>query len=201
MKTIADLKDFTWKDYKHICDPRVYRKGSLVHPIASQQFVQKNLQSNNIESIYSRDSTLRTGLPFENPQQFLPLLEQQIIRQNNPASLLKFWNYALEQRWIPKPYSANIALGKPAIQSSICSASCYQDVNQDASLLVDGNLESSSRSHTDFEATAWVMIDLVQIYEIRSILIYVRPDSHQNFCNYSLHFSLNHQDWGLAYKK
>ena len=198
---IADTRDFTWLNHKHVDDPRVYKKNTIVHPVTGTNFIEKNLMANDVVSIFDYKSTLYSGIKFENPIQFMPVLEKRIKDHKNADLLIRFWNFALAEGWVKVPPAINVAFAKPAIQSSCHAASRFQDVRQDASLLVDGIIEPHSRSHTDFEPQPWVMIDLIYTYEVRNIIIYVRPFSFERFRDFRIETSLDDCEWTTIYRK
>ncbi|MGZ8779637.1 MAG: galactose-binding domain-containing protein, partial [Thermoanaerobaculia bacterium] len=69
----------------------------------------------------------------------------------------------------------NIALGKPATQSSVWTGSGrVNDVQIDGGFAVDGNY--TAQNHTDSNAQAWWQVDLGATYPIETIWIYNRAD-------------------------
>ncbi len=198
---IADLTWFEWRNHKHIKDQRIYETPKIVHPVTSINFVRKNLMQNDIETLFSSNSTLFSGLQFEKAEEFLPILEHEIKKKKDPELLIKFWNYALEQRWISTLPAVNIAFAKPVTQSSICTFSLMQNLEQDASTVVNGIIDANTWCHTDFEENPWIMIDLLNFYEIRSILVYVRPDSFHRFRDFRIDLSIDKENWNTLYRK
>lgn len=68
----------------------------------------------------------------------------------------------------------NISTGKKAIQSSISDWSVYQDISLDASNVLNGKPDGRYKFHTDWENRPWWQVDLEEIQEIKSIVIFNR---------------------------
>ena len=76
-----------------------------------------------------------------------------------------------------------------------------QNLEQDASTVVNGIIDANTWCHTDFEENPWIMIDLLNFYEIRSILVYVRPDSFHRFRDFRIDLSIDKENWNTLYRK
>lgn len=70
----------------------------------------------------------------------------------------------------------NIALGKPASQSSISQWSYKRNPTNDAAGGVDGKPDGTMGFHTDYEDSPWWMVDLSGIFGITEIRIFNRID-------------------------
>ncbi|XP_067942832.1 uncharacterized protein [Watersipora subatra] len=66
----------------------------------------------------------------------------------------------------------NLALGKPAIQSSD-----YSQSDHPAQKAVDGNTNGSEFSHTEIKGNQWWMVNLGEQYEITNIELYNRNEN------------------------
>ncbi|MGC8536644.1 MAG: glycosyltransferase family 2 protein, partial [Rhizomicrobium sp.] len=94
--------------------------------------------------------------------------------------LRDYWRRQLEGGWrasiIPRPPGPNIALGKPATQSSISEWSLEDAPEKDASRLVSGQFSGLYNNHTGFDDPPWWRVDLGAPTEITEIRIYNRLD-------------------------
>lgn len=82
------------------------------------------------------------------------------------------------RRSIPEVFSVrlvNVAIGKPASQSSLS----HWSVEGDASRAVSGAMPPAFAFHTDIEDTPWWQVDLVDVYPIETIVLHNRLDSLQ----------------------
>jgi hypothetical protein len=97
--------------------------------------------------------------------------------------------------------STNVAVGKPASQSSLSAWS----TENDASGAVSGMMPETFGFHTGVEAAPWWMVDLLQLYRIDRIVIHNRLDSLQELARSCLvDISEDGTSWvivhaGLAY--
>ncbi len=92
-------------------------------------------------------------------------------------SLATYWsaqlNKGLLHSVVSRPPFANIALGRPARQSSLSEWSTGPD---DAQGAVSGNFTGSYQFHTNFEFSPWWEVDLPGRFVIRQIGIYNRME-------------------------
>ncbi len=77
----------------------------------------------------------------------------------------------------PRPRAKNIALGKPATQSSVCAWSVGKTPETDAAGAVDGTIDGKYSFHTDVENHPWWQVDLSKSLEISEIWIFNRIDN------------------------
>jgi len=68
----------------------------------------------------------------------------------------------------------NVALTKPATQSSISQWSTGFTTEEDAGIATNGDAESDAFFHTEYEDSAWWQVDLQEIYSIIMIRIHNR---------------------------
>lgn len=72
------------------------------------------------------------------------------------------------------PSTDNVALNKPASQSSTSQWSNGRTPEQDAARAVDGNSQKAMAFHTAKESSPWWMVDLLKVHEIECINIFNR---------------------------
>lgn len=77
-----------------------------------------------------------------------------------------------------EPELANVALGKPAVQSSVSKWSLGDSVEADAAGAVDGDNSKPYGFHTNIETNPWWMVDLGIKYRIHEIHIYNRSGDY-----------------------
>jgi hypothetical protein len=117
-------------------------------------------------------------------------------------TLKLYWQYQLSGAYksgVGRPHGgANVALHKPADQSSISEWSHGRTTQEDASRLVSGLFSKDYNNHTARERRPWWSVDLLNEYMIREIVIFNRIDQ-EFFADYTLHFelylSLDGVDW------
>jgi hypothetical protein len=74
----------------------------------------------------------------------------------------------------PPPALPNVAVGKPARQSSISELSLHADVEQDAAGAVSGQVTGQYQFHTDMEDAPWWQVDLGAPHEMVDVRIFNR---------------------------
>lgn len=199
-----DTNDFTFMKHKYIYDPKVHRYMSVCHPVVGKEFMEKNLLVADVTSIFDKQSDLYTGINalFKmNNLSFLDFLEKKIKEKKSLKLLTEFWNFSFSEGWIKHLPAINYAFAKPAVQSSVGQYSSFNDPKLDASLVVDGFIVGGTKSHTSFEKNPWLLIDLEKIIEIRSVVIYVRPENFHIFNDFYISFSNDFNQWDIEYRK
>lgn len=90
----------------------------------------------------------------------------------------------------------NVALGKPATQSSTSRWS----MNDDASRAVSGTMPASFAFHTDVEDRPWWLVDLLESYPIEAIVVHNRLDGLQERARtLKVEVSEDHQSWVVVH--
>lgn len=79
----------------------------------------------------------------------------------------------------PQPTGKNLALNKPATQSSLSVWSIGATVEEDAAGAVNGIITGRQQFHTGHEASAWWQVDLQAVETIRVIRLFNRLDAPQ----------------------
>jgi hypothetical protein len=109
--------------------------------------------------------------------------DEELLESMIPSSFVSFNN--------------NVALNKPAQQSSTCK---YSKPN-DAQGAVSGVKSGRYNFHTDHEVNPWWQVDLEQIYKLTEVRIYNRLDScSERACSFKLFISPNGKLWKQAYE-
>lgn len=97
-------------------------------------------------------------------------------------SLAEFWTARLAAKSrrttiLSRPGFPNIALGKPATQSSVSQWSSAPDPRQDAAGLVSGRITGGYQCHTLHEERPWWQVDLGGATRVHQIRVFNRCDT------------------------
>ncbi|OZB39596.1 MAG: hypothetical protein B7X48_08230 [Acidiphilium sp. 34-60-192] len=99
---------------------------------------------------------------------------------------------------------SNLALGRPALQSSISPWSRRPDVALDAAGAVDGRITGEVKFHTDIEDHPWWQVDLGAVFGISGVKLYNRMDD-PNVVHRSAHLAIEvgfrGDDWVEVYRR
>ncbi len=99
---------------------------------------------------------------------------------------------------------SNLALGRPALQSSISPWSRRPDVALDAAGAVDGRITGEAKFHTDIEDHPWWQVDLGAVFGISGVKLYNRMDD-PNVVHRSAHLAIEvgfrGDDWVEVYRR
>ena len=94
--------------------------------------------------------------------------------------LRDLWCRTLQGGWrasvVPRAPGPNLALGRPATQSSLSQWSIGKTLDEDASRATDGQLTGQMRFCTDIEESPWWRVDLGDRYAIGEIRLFNRID-------------------------
>jgi len=119
------------------------------------------------------------------------------------ATLRDVWRWLLDARAtsvIARPSAPNIALGKPATQSSVSPWSRGATPEEDAANVVSGIFAGSYNCHTAEEAQPWWRVDLLAPHLIRQIQIFNRVDADTYRLRaglFALESSLDGETWEI----
>jgi FkbM family methyltransferase len=101
----------------------------------------------------------------------------------------------------PLPSGENLALNKPATQSSTSKWSIHPDPTEDARAGNDGRVESKQFFHTRSEYRPWWQVDLGQEYLITRVRLYNRDVYKERLNRFSILSSIDGRTWSVAYSK
>jgi FkbM family methyltransferase len=98
---------------------------------------------------------------------------------------------------------SDLALGKPATQSSICNWSLGNDLTSDASIPVSAETASAEYCHTGFEPQAWWQVDLGSDCLIEEVRLLNRVDEPQRLRRFTVMVALSSapDEWLTLYRK
>jgi hypothetical protein len=103
---------------------------------------------------------------------------------------------------VPPAERENVALGKPALQSSVSEWSHGADVAADAAGAVNGRITGAYQFHTDRETAPWWRVDLLALHHLTEIRLFNRVDQphfRQRLGQFRVDVSLDGTDWTAIY--
>lgn len=162
----------------------------------------KNLLKNQLMYVYaevSEEPLYQGGCTFDEVTEFLKSYD---FRLKNLSMNYKNWGDALyvknttRQKSFRKPPGKNLALNKPAKQSSVSKWSKPND----ALGAVNGIKNGSFGFHTDTEVNPWWQVDLLDVYKLTEVWIYNRVNARpERSRTLRILLSLDGSDWKLVY--
>ena len=94
----------------------------------------------------------------------------------------------------------NLALGKPATQSSTSPWSSNPNWEIDASVANNGDT-GGKVFHTQRETDPWWQVDLLDVFDVHKVVIYNRPDFAERLTHFSILGSQDAAAWSPLYRK
>jgi FkbM family methyltransferase len=95
----------------------------------------------------------------------------------------------------------NLALNKPASQSSTSKWSFSRLCHEDARGGNNGNVSGDMGFHTEIEQDPWWQVDLEEEFLVRRVVIYNRRDEAHRLRHFSLLRSVDGINWSVFYRK
>jgi hypothetical protein len=208
---IADISDYaslpyyTFRYPLHISDPVANTNGNICHPVlGAKGVIQKHIEQTETEAIFdptvnvfNPSSLLRRQLSYLDPAEFMPALAARIKAKKSPALLKKFKTLVGEQNWPANAIAGNLALGKPATQSSVNPWLQAATPELDAARGNNGKLAGNYGFQTAFETDPWWQVDLQDVFSIRSVVLFNRVDIKDSCRHVSVSTSLDNVRWEL----
>lgn len=170
---------------------------TFIHPmLEGHRYVDSLLRNDQLGGLFKPGSPVVEKLRRLAPRDYVPkLLLKLANRRRAPDRLFSIDNLKAPLFEQPDP-SPNIALGKPATQSSLCDYSRNQDLRQDAAGAVNGLVTGSFGFHTGKAELPWWMVDLEAEHAISAIWIFNRIDLPGGVQNLKLLVSrTGREDW------
>jgi hypothetical protein len=168
------LKAFFVSKIRHCCDDphKAFGKNSIFHP-----FMQEKLNEGVVRSILRALAEARMVFCLE------------FIREHYRA-----WC------WPEVGLIHNVALGRPAWQSSVCEWSNVDDLRRDAEGANDGSLEIDYGFHTDREEKPWWVVDLQRFYNLSEIRLFNRRKHYERLNAFTVFSSMDYKEWYATYE-
>jgi FkbM family methyltransferase len=95
----------------------------------------------------------------------------------------------------------NLALYKPALQSSTSIWSSSSKPEEDARGANNGQISRLYGFHTAYESNPWWQVDLEGEFVIRKVILYNRQDCAERLKYFSILTSLDGEKWGVIFRK
>jgi hypothetical protein len=194
----AKLPHYSFSDARSIADPIVNQPGSIVHPVlGGGRFIDKRVLFEDITAVFDAESPLRRQLSFADPADFIDRLTLAVRRRKSPEMTERFNDLATLLGWRSQGLKPSIAMGKPALVSSVCQWSYFQDAAQEASGGNNGEIVGDFGFHTDHQTDPWWQVDLQDNYLVESVILYNRLDYRERCTRVAVLASMDGQDWHL----
>lgn len=200
--TVANLSDFgsiefyDWWPPTDEAELEITTGSTFVHPVLEgKRYVSSLLRGSQPSVLFGQYSGLREKLSALKPGDYLGELFLHLDRwgraksQDIPLERLESAVFDL-----PDP-GPNIALRKPATQSSISPMSRNQDIRLDAAGAVNGLVTGTFGFHTDADDPPWWQVDLEQAYILDEIWIYNCLDLDSTDQHLNVFISENRRLW------
>ena len=95
----------------------------------------------------------------------------------------------------------NLALGKPATQSSVSRSSRNPQLRLDAAGAVNGLVTGSFGFHTGLDSPPWWMVDLEASYRVAEVWVFNRLDNAGRWRGLSIWISATGRTWTQIYEQ
>ncbi len=198
---LADFGDFTrytWWPPTVEAELDELKHCTFIHPVLEgERCAEALLRHDRLQYLFSPGWAVQQRLARLRPRDYIPKLLPLLMNagRDAPASLAPIVLPApLFERAEPSP---NIALGKPATQSSFCGLSRNNSLRADASGAVNGMVTGTYGFHTGHDDPPWWMVDLEGSFQLNEIWIFNRLDVPSNLQHVRILISANGRDWGV----
>jgi FkbM family methyltransferase len=103
----------------------------------------------------------------------------------------------------PRPAATekNLALGRPAAQSSVSIWSNFQTIEADASGANNGKIDGIAGFHTDIEASPWWQVDLQSTCILRAVRLFNRQQCAWRLRHFNILSSIDGVIWMTLHRK
>jgi hypothetical protein len=192
----AKLPFYDWTNPRHLNEPAANRPGTICHPIlGGRHFALKRMAYEKPDGILNPASLLRQKLPLCDPADFIKPLSDRIKSLRSREAFDQFIEIVRANRWPETYLRDNLALFKPATQSSICQWSHGKTVEEDAGGGNNGVINGSYGFHTDHENAPWWQVDLQAVHLIGKVIIYNRLDMKERCTRLTISGSADGETW------
>lgn len=148
----------------------------FIHPVLDTPRYLKSLKKMNWSpnSILDAHSPLSLQLADADPRHYILSFAAYFAEQRDFLSLERLAIRFPQERSAHSLDRLNIAVGKPATQSSTSPWSRHPNVAKDAAGAVSGYVSGDYGFHTNFEVNPWWIVDLEATYPIAEVHVYNR---------------------------
>lgn len=174
---------------------------AFIHPVLEgQRYRDSLLRPDQLRRLFSPQSPVPAKLQRLPARDYIPTLTPALIalrRKSKEPFTIDPARTPLFERAEP---GANIAIGKPATQSSVSPYSRNPQVRLDAAGAVNGLVTGSFGFHTGRDSPPWWMVDLEAVYRIAEIWVFNRLDLAGRARGLRLLTSTSGRDWRQVYE-
>ena len=174
------------------------RHCTFIHPVLEgERCADALLRIDKLPNLFLPDWVVSQRLARLRPRDYIPKLLPFLLNVGRalPVSLTPI---VLPAPFFERPEpSPNIALGKPATQSSICADSRQDGLRTDAAGAVNGMVTGTFGFHTGHDDPPWWMVDLEATYRLNEIWIFNRLDVPSNMQHFRIFVSTDGHEWPL----
>ena len=171
---------------------------TFIHPVLDGERCAESLLRYNLGYLFAPGGLQARRLSHLKLRDYISRLFPILLNQGREKPVA----FAMDQISAPlfeqPDPSPNIARGKPATQSSICSASRNPSVRDDAAGAVNGLLTGTYGFHTGHDDAPWWMVDLEEGHRLSSVWIFNRLDAPSTLQHLRLRVSRDGCDWTLV---
>jgi hypothetical protein len=196
---LADFGDFTrytWWPPTVEAELDELKHCTFIHPVLEgERCADALLRWDRLKFLFMPGWVVPQRLARLKPRDYIPKLLPILMNAGREAPT------ALTPIVLPAPLferaepSPNIALGKPATQSSTSAESRNIALRADAGGAVNGMVTGTFGFHTGYDDPPWWMVDLEGAYRVKEMWIFNRLDVPSNLQHIRVFISTNGRDW------
>ena len=201
LSDFGDTARYDWWPPSEESDLAVIPDPAFVHPVLEgKRYVDSLLRPDQLRRLFDPQSRVPAQLRRVPARDYLPALTPALINlQRKSKEPFAFNTERTDIFEGPEP-GPNIAIGKPATQSSVSRFSRNPQVRLDAAGAVNGLVTGSFGFHTGLDSPPWWMVDLEAVYRIAEIWVFNRLDRALKARGLTISISPTGRDWGQVYE-
>lgn len=171
---------------------------TFIHPVLAGERCAESLLRYNLDYLFAPGGIQAQRLRRLDLRDYIPVLFPILLNQGRAEPVA----FAMDRVGAPlfeqPDPSPNIALGKPATQSSTCAASRRRSISEDAAGAVNGLPTGTYGFHTGHDDPPWWVVDLEGEHRLSAVWIFNRLDAPSTLRHVRLRISRDGCDWTLA---
>jgi len=168
----ADLPHYGFRPFQLLGEAPEQLPGTIAHPVLSADRMAPHvLHAANPDDYVNPDSDLSRNLARFPLAAMAPYLRDCWIAAAHPGAVAALRRNMRDAGLPRDPALYDLALGKPALQSSVSIYAKGRTEAEDAAMLVSRPLEPDYGNHTDMALPIWWMVDLCDEYVIDEVHI------------------------------
>ncbi len=177
LSEFGDTSAFDWWPPSNEAELDRLAHCTFIHPLLEgERYVDSLLRNDGLHGVFQADSPVAEKLRRLPARDYVPKLMTKLVNRRRPPDR-PFTTDEVEAPLFEQPDpSANIAIGKPATQSSVSPSSRNRQLHRDAGGAVSGLVTGSFSFHTGLDDPPWWMVDLETPYRLSAIWVFNRID-------------------------